>query len=132
MECNRKRDGRWITECRPPHGHVSRRSNPNVTLTAGKDHHESVNSRTLKHISFLVLFVNRYAASIDDILEEEEHYADQLKEYFFYTDAVRSVVVLVLKRDGYLLCIKPNGESLISNQNRLLLDAYFNNIYMRV
>lgn len=31
----------------------------------------------------------RYAASIDDILEEEEHYADQLKEYLFYTDAVR-------------------------------------------
>lgn len=33
--------------------------------------------------------VCRYAASIDDILEEEEHYADQLKEYLFYTDAVR-------------------------------------------
>lgn len=32
---------------------------------------------------------HRYAASIDDILEEEEHYADQLKEYLFYTDAVR-------------------------------------------
>lgn len=31
----------------------------------------------------------RYAASIDDILEEEEHYADQLKEYLFYTEAVR-------------------------------------------
>uniref|UniRef100_A0A3Q4ALQ6 PX domain-containing protein n=1 Tax=Mola mola TaxID=94237 RepID=A0A3Q4ALQ6_MOLML len=35
--------------------------------------------------------MDTYAASIDDILEEEEHYADQLKEYFFYTDAVRSV-----------------------------------------
>uniref|UniRef100_A0A4W6F118 Bridging integrator 1 n=1 Tax=Lates calcarifer TaxID=8187 RepID=A0A4W6F118_LATCA len=35
--------------------------------------------------------VFRYASSIDDILEEEEHYADQLKEYLFYTDAVRSV-----------------------------------------
>lgn len=33
--------------------------------------------------------VARYAASIDDILEEEEHYADQLKEYLFYTEAVR-------------------------------------------
>ncbi|CAB1347118.1 unnamed protein product, partial [Coregonus sp. 'balchen'] len=32
-----------------------------------------------------------YAASVDDILEEEEHYADQLKEYLFYTDALRAV-----------------------------------------
>ncbi|KAM9845815.1 sorting nexin-4-like [Aulostomus maculatus] len=30
-----------------------------------------------------------YAASIDDILEEEEHYADQLKEYLFYAEALR-------------------------------------------
>ncbi|XP_044071882.1 sorting nexin-4-like isoform X1 [Siniperca chuatsi] len=35
--------------------------------------------------------MDTYAATIDDILEEEEHYADQLKEYLFYTDAVRSV-----------------------------------------
>uniref|UniRef100_A0A3Q1JJU2 PX domain-containing protein n=1 Tax=Anabas testudineus TaxID=64144 RepID=A0A3Q1JJU2_ANATE len=35
--------------------------------------------------------MDTYAASIDDILEEEEHYADQLKEYLFYADAVRSV-----------------------------------------
>ncbi|TWW80694.1 Sorting nexin-4 [Takifugu flavidus] len=35
--------------------------------------------------------MDTYAASIDDILEEEEHYADQLKEYLFYTDAVRAV-----------------------------------------
>uniref|UniRef100_A0A3Q3JMZ7 PX domain-containing protein n=1 Tax=Monopterus albus TaxID=43700 RepID=A0A3Q3JMZ7_MONAL len=35
--------------------------------------------------------MDTYAASIDDILEEEEHYADQVKEYLFYTDAVRSV-----------------------------------------
>ncbi|XP_056391957.1 sorting nexin-4 isoform X2 [Hyla sarda] len=32
-----------------------------------------------------------YAASIDDILEEEEHYADQLKEYLFYSEALRAV-----------------------------------------
>ncbi|XP_069791388.1 sorting nexin-4 [Narcine bancroftii] len=32
-----------------------------------------------------------YAASIDDILEEEEHYADQLKEYLFFAEALRSV-----------------------------------------
>lgn len=31
----------------------------------------------------------RYAASIDDILEEEEHYADQMKEYLFYAEALR-------------------------------------------
>uniref|UniRef100_UPI00398E9057 sorting nexin-4 isoform X2 n=1 Tax=Pristiophorus japonicus TaxID=55135 RepID=UPI00398E9057 len=35
--------------------------------------------------------VFRYAASIDDILEEEEHYADQLKEYLFFAEALRSV-----------------------------------------
>uniref|UniRef100_A0A8C2BP99 Sorting nexin 4 n=1 Tax=Cyprinus carpio TaxID=7962 RepID=A0A8C2BP99_CYPCA len=35
--------------------------------------------------------VFRYAASVDDILEEEEHYADQLKEYLFYADALRAV-----------------------------------------
>uniref|UniRef100_A0A6Q2WXQ5 PX domain-containing protein n=1 Tax=Esox lucius TaxID=8010 RepID=A0A6Q2WXQ5_ESOLU len=35
--------------------------------------------------------VDVYAASVDDILEEEEHYADQLKEYLFYTDALRAV-----------------------------------------
>uniref|UniRef100_A0A9J8BY68 Sorting nexin 4 n=1 Tax=Cyprinus carpio carpio TaxID=630221 RepID=A0A9J8BY68_CYPCA len=35
--------------------------------------------------------VFRYAASVDDILEEEEHYADQLKEYLFYSDALRTV-----------------------------------------
>ena len=37
----------------------------------------------------VTVYVLRYAASIDDILEEEEHYADQLKEYLFYTEAVR-------------------------------------------
>ncbi|KAJ8012931.1 hypothetical protein DPEC_G00048010 [Dallia pectoralis] len=35
--------------------------------------------------------VDVYAASVDDILEEEENYADQLKEYLFYTDALRAV-----------------------------------------
>ncbi|KAM6946285.1 sorting nexin-4 [Aplochiton taeniatus] len=35
--------------------------------------------------------MDAYAASVDDILEEEEHYADQLKEYLFYTDAIRAV-----------------------------------------
>ncbi|KAL0963724.1 hypothetical protein UPYG_G00310030 [Umbra pygmaea] len=35
--------------------------------------------------------MDAYAASIDDILEEEEHYADQLKEYLHYTDALRAV-----------------------------------------
>ncbi|XP_061735013.1 sorting nexin-4 [Nerophis ophidion] len=35
--------------------------------------------------------MDTYASSIDDILEEEEHYADQLKEYLFYTESVRSV-----------------------------------------
>uniref|UniRef100_A0A8C3AXG5 Sorting nexin 4 n=1 Tax=Cyclopterus lumpus TaxID=8103 RepID=A0A8C3AXG5_CYCLU len=35
--------------------------------------------------------MDTFAASIDDILEEEEHYADQLKEYLFYAEAVRSV-----------------------------------------
>ncbi|KAM4608781.1 sorting nexin-4-like [Polymixia lowei] len=35
--------------------------------------------------------MDTYAASVDDILEDEEHYADQLKEYLFYTDALRSV-----------------------------------------
>uniref|UniRef100_A0AAZ3RZL9 PX domain-containing protein n=1 Tax=Oncorhynchus tshawytscha TaxID=74940 RepID=A0AAZ3RZL9_ONCTS len=35
--------------------------------------------------------MDAYAASVDDILEEEEHYADQLKEYLFYTDALRAV-----------------------------------------
>ncbi|CAM9117949.1 unnamed protein product, partial [Rangifer tarandus platyrhynchus] len=33
----------------------------------------------------------RYASSIDDILEDEEHYADQLKEYLFYAEALRAV-----------------------------------------
>ncbi|XP_067116572.1 sorting nexin-4-like isoform X1 [Osmerus mordax] len=33
----------------------------------------------------------RYAASIDDILEDEEHYADQLKEYLFFAEALRAV-----------------------------------------
>ncbi|KAM8883965.1 sorting nexin-4-like [Synchiropus splendidus] len=32
-----------------------------------------------------------YAASIDDILEDEEHYADQMKEYLFYAEALRAV-----------------------------------------
>lgn len=32
-----------------------------------------------------------YAASVDDILEEEEHYADLLKEYLFYAEALRAV-----------------------------------------
>lgn len=29
-----------------------------------------------------------YASSTDDILEDEEHYADQLKEYFFFPQKV--------------------------------------------
>uniref|UniRef100_UPI00358F24BB sorting nexin-4 isoform X2 n=1 Tax=Myxine glutinosa TaxID=7769 RepID=UPI00358F24BB len=32
-----------------------------------------------------------YAASIDDMLEEEEHYADHLKEFLYYTESLRSV-----------------------------------------
>ncbi|XP_007543544.1 sorting nexin-4-like isoform X1 [Poecilia latipinna] len=35
--------------------------------------------------------MDAYAASVDDILEEEEHYADQLKEYLSYAEAVRAV-----------------------------------------
>ncbi|KPP62163.1 sorting nexin-4-like [Scleropages formosus] len=35
--------------------------------------------------------MDAYAASVDDILEEEEHYADQLKEYLFYAEAVKAV-----------------------------------------
>ncbi|XP_035535518.1 sorting nexin-4-like [Morone saxatilis] len=35
--------------------------------------------------------MDAYAASIDDILEEEEHYADQMKEYLFYAEALRAV-----------------------------------------
>ncbi|XP_046902237.1 sorting nexin-4 [Hypomesus transpacificus] len=35
--------------------------------------------------------MDAYAASVDDILEEEEHYADQLKEYLFYTEALKAV-----------------------------------------
>uniref|UniRef100_A0AAY5L334 PX domain-containing protein n=1 Tax=Esox lucius TaxID=8010 RepID=A0AAY5L334_ESOLU len=35
--------------------------------------------------------MDAYAASVDDILEEEEHYADQLKEYLFYAEALRAV-----------------------------------------
>ncbi|KAJ3584352.1 hypothetical protein NHX12_014847 [Muraenolepis orangiensis] len=33
--------------------------------------------------------MDAYAASIDDILEEAEHYGDQLKEYLFYAEALR-------------------------------------------
>ncbi|XP_034528858.1 sorting nexin-4-like isoform X1 [Notolabrus celidotus] len=35
--------------------------------------------------------MDAFAASIDDILEEEEHYADQIKEYLFYAEALRAV-----------------------------------------
>ncbi|XP_033832251.1 sorting nexin-4-like [Periophthalmus magnuspinnatus] len=35
--------------------------------------------------------MDAFAASIDDILEEEEHYADQLKEYLSYAEALRAV-----------------------------------------
>ncbi|XP_036397344.1 sorting nexin-4 [Megalops cyprinoides] len=35
--------------------------------------------------------MDAYATSVDDILEEEEHYADQLKEYLFYAEALRAV-----------------------------------------
>uniref|UniRef100_A0A8C5H4P7 Sorting nexin-4-like n=1 Tax=Gouania willdenowi TaxID=441366 RepID=A0A8C5H4P7_GOUWI len=35
--------------------------------------------------------MDAYAASIDDILEEEEHYADQIKEYLSYAEALRTV-----------------------------------------
>ncbi|XP_075867327.1 sorting nexin-4-like isoform X1 [Nelusetta ayraudi] len=35
--------------------------------------------------------MDAYAASIDDILEEEEHYADQIKEYLSYAEALRAV-----------------------------------------
>lgn len=35
--------------------------------------------------------MDAFAASIDDILEEEEHYADQIKEYLSYAEALRAV-----------------------------------------
>uniref|UniRef100_A0A8C6UB99 Uncharacterized protein n=1 Tax=Neogobius melanostomus TaxID=47308 RepID=A0A8C6UB99_9GOBI len=39
----------------------------------------------------VVQCVCRFSASIDDILEEEEHYADQIKEYLSYAEALRAV-----------------------------------------
>lgn len=78
MERHRKRDGRRATECRPPHGHVSYRLSG--ASTSFSCTHTQGSRTEVAH---------RYAATIDDILEEEEHYADQLKEYLFYTDAVR-------------------------------------------
>lgn len=50
----------------------------------------------------------RYAASVDDILEEEEHYADQLKEYLFYTEALRFNVFNIQYK---LLCVKSSLAS---------------------
>lgn len=44
--------------------------------------------------------MTRYAASIDDILEEEEHYADQLKEYLFYAEALRYVQKYRAQKDA--------------------------------
>uniref|UniRef100_A0AAY4CYV5 PX domain-containing protein n=1 Tax=Denticeps clupeoides TaxID=299321 RepID=A0AAY4CYV5_9TELE len=35
--------------------------------------------------------MDAYSSSVDDILEEEEHYADQLKEYLFFAEALRAV-----------------------------------------
>uniref|UniRef100_A0AAV2IQ59 Sorting nexin 4 n=1 Tax=Knipowitschia caucasica TaxID=637954 RepID=A0AAV2IQ59_KNICA len=35
--------------------------------------------------------MDTFAASIDDILEEEEHFADQIKEYLYYAEALRAV-----------------------------------------
>ncbi|XP_072309467.1 sorting nexin-4-like [Eucyclogobius newberryi] len=35
--------------------------------------------------------MDAFAASIDDILEEEEHYADQIKEYLSFAEALRAV-----------------------------------------
>lgn len=35
--------------------------------------------------------MDAFSASIDDILEEEEHYADQIKEYLSYSEALRAV-----------------------------------------
>lgn len=43
----------------------------------------------LIHTPIMYSICYSYAASVDDILEEEEHYADQLKEYLFYADALR-------------------------------------------
>ena len=52
--------------------------------------------------SFIVLFhccsddshgyyLFRFASSIDSLLEDEEQFADQLKEYYYYGDALRFV-----------------------------------------
>ncbi|KAG7265675.1 hypothetical protein CRUP_027752 [Coryphaenoides rupestris] len=43
------------------------------------------------------LWFCRHAASVDDILEEEEHYADQLKEYLFLHRRSQAVRVFSLK-----------------------------------
>uniref|UniRef100_A0A7N8WP55 Sorting nexin-4-like n=1 Tax=Mastacembelus armatus TaxID=205130 RepID=A0A7N8WP55_9TELE len=53
--------------------------------------------------------MDTYAASIDDILEEEEHYADQLKEYLFYTDAVR----YVFKREKHTLQLHQTKQTTV-------------------
>ena len=37
----------------------------------------------------VLLFIFRYAQSIDTSLEEEEQYADQLKEYYAFGDSLR-------------------------------------------
>lgn len=88
VECYRERDGRWTAERWAPHGHVSV---IRVWLPEQQrdSNHTPVTKHVLQNLSVFLDATCRYAASIDDILEEEEHYADQLKEYLFYTDAVR-------------------------------------------
>ncbi|CAI9175626.1 unnamed protein product [Rangifer tarandus platyrhynchus] len=51
----------------------------------------NINILCLDKSYYIHYFLNRYASSIDDILEDEEHYADQLKEYLFYAEALRAV-----------------------------------------
>uniref|UniRef100_A0A8D0QIS6 Sorting nexin 4 n=1 Tax=Sus scrofa TaxID=9823 RepID=A0A8D0QIS6_PIG len=60
--------------------------NPDKRFTELKHYSDELQS-VISHL----LRVRAYASSIDDILEDEEHYADQLKEYLFYAEALRAV-----------------------------------------
>lgn len=51
---------------------------------------EDDSNLTTRDVNFIL---SSYSQSIDAILEDEEQFADQLKEYYAFGDALRSVLL---------------------------------------
>ncbi|TKC47054.1 hypothetical protein EI555_016037 [Monodon monoceros] len=70
------------------------------------------------YTAYLIETRDVYASSIDDILEDEEHYADQLKEYLFYAEAMHKMRAVCRKHELMQYDLEMAAQDLASKKQR--------------